>query len=103
MSMGQSNAAFVFSRRQREQPEGMATSGTFSAVCVPVVLPNASGNGIRQIIPRTAFSEIDGASPTGILLTAVTLFRSIATHIVWNETLRSAYEKPLRSFQKNSG
>jgi hypothetical protein len=84
MSMGQPKGALVFSRRQREQPEGMAISGFLSAglaVRVPVVFPNASGKRIRQSARQMGLFEIDSASPLGISAPQMPVFRSIATQI----------------------
>jgi hypothetical protein len=81
MSMGQPKGALVFSRRQREQPEGMAISVSFStglAVRVPVVFPNASGKRIRQIAHQMGLFEIDRASPLGVSAPQMPVFRSIA-------------------------
>jgi hypothetical protein len=82
MSMGQPKGALVFSRRQREQPEGMAISGSLSAglaVRVPFVFPNAAGKRIRQIARQMGLFEIDGASPIGSSAPEMPVFRSIAT------------------------
>ena len=82
MSMGQPKAALVFGRRQREQLEGMAISGSLSAglaVRVPIVFPNASGKHIRQIARQMGLFEIDSASPLGISAPEMPVFRSIAT------------------------
>lgn len=82
MSMGQPKAAFVFSRRQRAEPEGMAISNSLSAgvvVRVPIVFPDASGKPIRQIARQMGLFEIDGASPIGITAPEIPVFRSIAT------------------------
>jgi hypothetical protein len=82
MSMGQPKAALVFSRRQREQVEGMAISSSLSAglvVRVPIVFPNASGKHIRQFARQFGVFEIDGASPLGISAPEMPVFRSIAT------------------------
>jgi hypothetical protein len=82
MSMGQPNGALVFSRRQREQLEGMAISGSLSAglaVRVPIVFPNASGKHIRQIARQMGLFEIDSASPSGISAPEIPVSRSIAT------------------------
>jgi hypothetical protein len=82
MSMGQPKAAFVFSRRQRGQPEGMARSGSLPtglAVRVSIVFPNASGKHIRQIARQMGLFEIESASPMGIFAPEITVFRPIAT------------------------
>jgi hypothetical protein len=82
MSMGQPKGALVFSRRQREQLEEMAISGSLPAglaVRVPIVFPNASGKHVRQIARQMGFFEIDSASPLGISAPEVPVFRSIAT------------------------
>jgi hypothetical protein len=82
MSMGQPKGALVFSRRQREQLEGMVTSGSLSAglpVRVPFAFPNASGKRTRQIARQMGLFEIDGASPIGIPAPEIPVFRSIAT------------------------
>jgi hypothetical protein len=82
MSMGQPKGALVFSRRQREQLEGMAISGSLSAglaVRVPIVFPNASGKRIRQIARQIGLFDIEGASPIGISASEIPVFRSIAT------------------------
>lgn len=82
MSLGQPKALFVLSRRQREQPEGMAVSGSLSAgraVRVPSVFPNASEKHIRRIGRRTRFFEIDGSSPIDVSKLEVSVTRSIAT------------------------
>jgi hypothetical protein len=81
MSMGQPKGALVFSRRQREQPEGMAISGSLStglAVRVFIVFPNASGKRIRQIARQMGLFEIDSASLSGISAPEIPVFRSIA-------------------------
>ena len=72
----------MFSRRQREQLEGMAISGSLSgglAVRAAIVLPNACGKHVRQIARQMGLFEIDGASPIGISAPEVPVFRSIAT------------------------
>ena len=82
MSMGQPKGALVFSRRQREQPEGMAISDSLSAglaVRVAIVFPNASGKHIRLIARQMGLFEIDGASPLGIPAPEMPVFRSTAT------------------------
>jgi hypothetical protein len=82
MSMGQPKGALVFSRRQREQLEGMAISGFLSAgpaVRVPIVFPKGSGKRIRQIARQMGLFEIDRASPLGISAPQMPDFRSIAT------------------------
>ena len=82
MSMGQPKGALVFSRREREEPEGMAISGSLSAglaVREPIVFPNASGKRIQQIARQMGLFEIDGASPIGIPAPEIPVFRSIAT------------------------
>jgi hypothetical protein len=82
MSMGQPNGALVFSRRQREQLEGMAISGSLSAglaVRIPNVFPNASGKHIRQIARQMGLFEIDSASPIGISAPEMPVCRPIAT------------------------
>jgi hypothetical protein len=82
MSMGQPKGALVFSRRQREQPERMAISGSLStglAVRVPIVFPKGSGKRIRQIARQMGLFEFHGASRKGISAPEMPVFRSIAT------------------------
>jgi len=83
MSMGQPKVALVFSRRQREQLEGMTFSGSLStgqAVRMPIVFPNASRKHIRQIARQMGLFEIDGASPIAIPAPEMPVFGAIATH-----------------------
>jgi hypothetical protein len=89
MSMGQPKRALVFSRRQREELEGMAISSSLSAglaVRVFIVFPNASGKRIRQIARRMGLFEIDSASPSGISAPEIPVFRAIATHLLGHNT-----------------
>jgi hypothetical protein len=82
MSMGQPKGALVFSRRQREQLEGMTISGSLPAgvaVRVSIVFPKASGKHVRQIARQMGLFEIDSASPLGISAPEIPVFRSIAT------------------------
>jgi hypothetical protein len=63
MSMGQPKSAFVFSRRQREQLEGMANSSCLSAgqaTRVHKFLSNAAEKHIQLIACQARLCEIDG-------------------------------------------
>jgi hypothetical protein len=80
--MRQPKAALVFSRRQREQLEGMANSVSLSAglaIRAPIVLPNASGKHIQRIARQARLFEFDGASPVSISTPELPVFRSMAT------------------------
>jgi hypothetical protein len=79
--MGQPKAAFVFSRRQREQLEGMANSGSLSAgmaIRVPIFLLNAPGKYIQQIARQMGLFHIDCALPLSISAPEMPGFTSIA-------------------------
>jgi hypothetical protein len=82
ISVGQLKAPVVLGRRLREPLEGIANSAPQSAglaICVGMVLPNASRKRIQRLARQARVFETDGASRISISTPELPDFSFIAT------------------------